>query len=265
MMKFFNYLLLLTALCWAGNMKAAYTPSVTESEVSVFLETSCDNAKVWAWNSAANHSSVSWPGDAMTLVGQTDEGKNVFKWTYDGGLDMPTGIIFTHDGQTKFVKDDLDYVNHGYYVEGVYSKTIDATPAGKVMVYFDNTTAQLSEVYCYLYQGTTASVEWPGTLMTFDETATYGDKTGWYTLEVPQEFVTGHYVINNGKNGVSLEGETVYVDGKDFSSVERIEASTVEAAKDDGAWYTITGIRLTDKPSQAGLYIHNGKKIIIRQ
>ena len=38
-----------------GNALAAvtaddYTPTVTEDEVSVFLETSYDNAKIWAWN-----------------------------------------------------------------------------------------------------------------------------------------------------------------------------------------------------------------------
>ena len=40
---------------------------------------------------------------------------------------------------------------------------------------------------------------------------------------------------------------------------------TMEETKNtaDDAWYAITGMR-TNKPTQAGLYIHKGKKVIIR-
>lgn len=45
-----------------------------------------------------------------------------------------------------------------------------------------------------------------------------------------------------------------------------IENITMEEALSttNDAWYTITGIRI-NKPTQAGLYIHNGKKVIIRK
>ncbi len=258
-----SWLLLAALLLWTGSVRAAYTPNVTENEVSVFLETSCSNAKVWAWNDKGNHAAVAWPGDEMTLVGQTADGKNVFKWTYTGTLAVPTGVIFSHDGGTKFVDKDLEYVNHGYYVDGVYSKTIKPLPEGKVVVYFDNTDTKFEQVYCYLYDGTTAAVEWPGTPMTFDEAATYGGKTGLYTLEVPQDFVFGNYVVNDGKGATSLSGETVYVEGETVSAIERIDGSALNAAE-GGVWYTLAGMRVS-KPTQAGIYIHNGKKIIIRQ
>ena len=68
----------------AAVMANDYTPAVTEDEVSVFLETSYDNAKIWAWNDKVKQfTTAAWPGDAMTLMG-TKDGKNVFKWTYDG-------------------------------------------------------------------------------------------------------------------------------------------------------------------------------------
>ena len=52
-----------------------------------------------------------------------------------------------------------------------------------------------------------------------------------------------------------------YADGGHYNPVTGIEG--VEAAKaDDGAWYTIQGVRV-DKPAK-GLYIHNGRKVVIK-
>ena len=36
-----------------------------------------------------------------------------------------------------------------------------------------------------------------------------------------------------------------------------------EAAKDNGAWYTIDGRRVA-APTQPGIYIHNGKKYMLK-
>ena len=52
-----------------------------------------------------------------------------------------------------------------------------------------------------------------------------------------------------------------YADGGHYNPVTGIEG--IEAAKaDDGAWYTIQGVRV-DKPAK-GLYIHNGLKVVIK-
>ena len=37
----------------------------------------------------------------------------------------------------------------------------------------------------------------------------------------------------------------------------------VERAE-DGAWYTIQGQRLTNKPQSKGIYIHHGKKVLVK-
>ena len=255
---FLNLLVMLISLTFGGfavqpSMAANdYTPTVTEDEISVFLETSFDNAKVWAWNNDNPQlTNAGWPGDAMTLMGKTANGKNVFKWTYTGDKGTPTKIIFTHDGEQKMNGGNQEYVNHGYYVEGKYTKTIEM-PVGKVMVFFDNSTANLKDVYCYIYNGTTAAQEWPGMKMSLDNETEYNGKKGYYTVEVPQAFFTGS----------NLAGETVYVNG----TVTAIETTTMTDVKKatNNAWYTISGIRIK-KPTQAGLYIHNGKKVIIRK
>ena len=267
----FNLLVLLFSMTFNGLvvqpssaavMANDYTPTVTEDEVSVFLETSCDNAKIWAWNDKVEKfTTAGWPGDAMTLMG-TKDGKNVFKWTYTGGTEIPTGVIFTHDGEQKLNGGNQEFKNHGYYVEGKYTKTIETAPAGKVKVFFDNSIENLKNVYCYIYNGTEASVEWPGVKMQLDEETEYNGKKGYYSLEVPAAFLTGYFVINNGAAASNLAGETVYVNGT-VTAIETTTMTDVKKATND-AWYTISGIRIK-KPTQAGLYIHNGKKVIIRK
>lgn len=249
-----------------------YTPTVTESEISVFLETSKDNIHIWIWDDATgdnyDNTDKKWPGDAMELMG-TANGKKIYKWTYNGTSCKATNIIFTYDNGTKFSGADgltdkgASFKNHGYYVEGAYSKTIEVEqPIGKVMVFFDNSEAKLNDVYCYIYDGTKAAQEWPGLKMSLDNETEYNGKTGYYTVEVPKAFLTGYFVINNGEAGKTLSGETVYVNGV----ATAIETTTVADVKkvEDNAWYTLTGIRI-NKPTQPGLYIHNGKKVIIRK
>ena len=71
-------LLSMTFVAPVSALAADYTPVVTENEISVFLETSYDNAKIWAWNDKVDQfTTAKWPGDAMTLMG-TKDGKNVF-------------------------------------------------------------------------------------------------------------------------------------------------------------------------------------------
>ena len=267
----FNLLVLLFGMTFNGLvvqpssaavMANDYTPAVTEDEGSVFLETSYDNAKIWAWNDKVKQfTTAAWPGDAMTLMG-TKDGKNVFKWTYTAGTEIPTGVIFTHDGD-KLNGGDQEFKNHGYYVEGKFTKTIETAPAGKVKVFFDNAIENLKNVYCYIYNGTEASVEWPGVKMQLDEETEYNGKKGYYSLEVPAAFLTGCFVINNGEAGSTLQGETVYVNGKVVTAIENTTITAVKKTTDD-AWYSITGVRIK-KPTQPGLYIHNGKKVIIRK
>ena len=38
----------------------------------------------------------------------------------------------------------------------------------------------------------------------------------------------------------------------------------VHAPNEDGKWYTISGLQLQHKPRDKGVYIYNGKKVIIK-
>jgi alpha-amylase len=201
------------------NKVKAYTPTLAnKDEVSCFLETANSNAKIWAWNTTVPQFTDSkWPGDAMTLVGKAANGNNVFKWTYTGTADAPTKVIFTHDGETKFV-DESDFKNHGYYVDGVWNKEITEVEGGDVptpsdkYVYFDN-AGKWSNVYCYFYDSTTSASVWPGEKMTFDAEATHNGKTGWYKVSIPAGFTYGKYVLNDGSGAQKLSSSIYTTQG----------------------------------------------------
>ena len=102
-----------------------YTPSCEEDDRSVFYEAPLSTKKIttWVWDSENNYTGGSWPGKSMELMGvNADSTRKIYKWVYDGTLTtMPSKIIFVVDGTQSA---DLDYKNHGYYIDGTWNKEI---------------------------------------------------------------------------------------------------------------------------------------------
>lgn len=55
---------------------------------------------------------------------------------------------------------------------------------------------------------------------------------------------------------VGANGET--------TAIGTLDTKTGEVAFDSEAWYTLDGVRLSGKPSSKGIYINNGKKVVIK-
>lgn len=130
-----NFIVLLFSMTFGGyalqpTAADVYTPTVTDDEVSVFLETSSSQVNIWAWNDHFNKlTSAEYPGDALTLMGQTLSGKNIFKWTFKDASSkgMPTMILFNRgDGDENKIGGDITFKNHGYYVDGICTKIISS-------------------------------------------------------------------------------------------------------------------------------------------
>ena len=72
-----------------------YTPTLDHAdEISIFFETATGrDYAVWAWGTLgggeAYCTNTSWPGDAMTLMGQTATGRYVYKYTLTKVSDVP--------------------------------------------------------------------------------------------------------------------------------------------------------------------------------
>lgn len=195
----------------------AYVPELGKAdEISCFLETSNTAAAVYVWNDKVSpviEHAGKW-NDAINKklprVGKSVSGKTVFKWTYDGTeTSAPTQIIFL-DGNGNKLTADVEFVNHGYYVDGAYSTTVTKVHEDEIVdpeyVYFDN-ASNWKNVYCYFYNGTTSSAAWPGVKMTYDASASHNGKTGWYKVQIPTAYLKAKFFINDGTAGTPINGK----------------------------------------------------------
>ncbi|WP_317585207.1 alpha-amylase family glycosyl hydrolase [Segatella copri] len=195
----------------------AYVPELGKAdEISCFLETSNAAAAVYVWNNKVKPV-IKYAGEwndainkKLPLVGKSVSGKNVFKWTYDGTeTTAPAQLIFL-DGNGNKITADVDFVNHGYYVDGTYSTTVTKVHEDEIVdpeyVYFDN-ASNWENVYCYFYNGKTSSTAWPGVKMTYDASASHNGKTGWYKVQIPTAYLKAKFFINDGTAGTPVNGE----------------------------------------------------------
>lgn len=95
----------------------------------------------------------------------------------------------------------------------------------------------------------------------------YADVTG-ATATTPTHIIfsanTGSPQQNNQefKNGNYYGLSTVL--GNVIDSSTGISNITVDNKANDDAWYSLNGMRLTEKPQQSGIYVHNGKKVVVK-
>lgn len=162
--------------------------TVNDGEVCAFFEQPASSnwkgdITCWAWDKSGNYTGGTWPGSKCEKVGTTSDGKDVWKWTWNGSYvkeksasasttaSLPTDIIFTNkkaNSNSGAQTLNMKFNNGNYYGDNV----------------------------------------------------TYGNATG--------------------------------------ISVVKANAQT------DESWYTIGGTRLSGKPTQKGVYIHQGKKVVVK-
>lgn len=183
-----------------------------------------------------------------------------YVYTAPAGVSSINFILQQSAGGNKFTGNVMNVTSDVYYaVNGSSASVTTERPdivSEDVYVYFLN-KSNWEKVYCYLYIDKKAHTTWPGLEMTLDNSIEHDGTTGWYTLKVPEGYTNASFVINNGKDGAALNGETVY-DESTTTNISNIKNSV----KDPNAWYTITGVKVS-KPTKAGIYIHNGKKVIV--
>jgi len=96
-------------------------------------------------------------------------------------------------------------------------------------------------------------VSWPTPLVVDDLFDPYIDLKN-ATLHVPE----GTKALYAAAEGWKQFGTIVEDGGK--SAIHTVSTTLT----DNGAWYTLTGYRLNTQPTKSGLYIHNGKKVMIK-
>ncbi|MCD8282022.1 MAG: starch-binding protein [Prevotella sp.] len=263
--------------------------TIADGEQAVFFENSYGwsgtiDAYIWDTENGQTHEFTnSWPGDGATLLNG-----NVWKYTYTGSETIPddgsTGIIFDNGtSQTA----DLVYHNGGYYNASGYRYTVatgegtgnsssgsssgSTTTSNTYTVYFsDNYTPAWTTVYIYIWDKGNNDKEyvgsWPGTVMTQKD-----DQGRWtYTLTTTDTLVNPMVIFDDGNGGgisdqtgdLSLVNYGVY--NRDGQTGTDIPAgiNAVNAAGSGDTWYTLTGVKI-DHPTYRGVYIKNGRKVVI--
>ena len=209
-----NFIVLLFSMTFGGyalqpTAADVYTPTVTDDEVSVFLETSSSQANIWAWNESNKNltTAANYPGEALILMGQTPSGKNIFKWTFKDASTkgMPTKILFNKgDGDENKIGGDNTFVNHGYYVDGNYHETIEP----------QKTTFTLLKNGAAVPSNTTGSFVMDLTNETADAVVSFKIGDSAYGLDDNKEIsVTGetNYTATEGATGkLTLKAGLIY-------------------------------------------------------
>ena len=68
---------------------------------------------------------------------------------------------------------------------------------------------------------------------------------------------------NNAVNAKGITGFVIDFGENDEEATAIHNAEFIMQNDDADAWYTVDGIRLSGKPSKRGMYIHNGKKVVV--
>ena len=55
-----------------------------------------------------------------------------------------------------------------------------------------------------------------------------------------------------------------FFDGEDSDEVTGITTTDFTDSTDSAAWYTLDGRRLSQKPAKSGIYVNNGRKVVIK-
>ena len=126
-------------------------------------------------------------------------------------------------------------------------------------------TATLEEVYNFYgsYAPTTASSSDPFYYVNDEGTISYGTSI---TLPALRWFIRVQNKYDDGSTPQAAPARQMIIfDGEsDVTGIQEVnEVSGVNEVNDNG-WYTLDGRRLVGKPAKSGIYIKNGKKVVIK-
>lgn len=158
------------------------------------------------------------------------------------------------------------------YTITVYANADQVTNWGSVMYFYAwNTSGELTE-------------KWPGTAVTATKTLN-GKKWYYMDFKIKSKDAIVNIIFNQGKDkkqsvDMNAGNSTKFYEITTAQSYGKYTCKDVTATwapptgitgtptisntTTDNAWYTLSGMKLGKKPAKSGVYIHQGKKVIIR-
>lgn len=273
-----------------GNNTKAYTPGADYTQIlegyhyRYYLSKSAETA----WCNIPTGEYEAGFKAKLTAVSQNSNAKLVY--TTDGtdptakSKQMASGSTINID-ETCTLKVGL--LSNGT-VTGIrtYNYTVKAFEPYTITVYAnaDQVTNWGSAMYFYAWNTSGELTEkWPGTAVTATKTLN-GKKWYYMDFKIKSKDAIVNIIFNQGKNkkqteDLKADNSTKYYeitpkqsDGKyTCEDVTAIWAPTgitgtptISNTTTDNAWYTLSGMKMGKKPAKNGVYIHQGKKVIIR-
>ena len=273
-----------------GNNTKAYTPSADYAQIlegyhyRYYLSKSAETA----WCNIPSGEYEAGFKAKLTAVSQNSNAKLVY--TTDGTDPTAKSKQITN-GNTINIDNTctlkVGLLNNGT-VTGIrtYNYTVKAFEPYTITVYAnaDQVTNWGSVMYFYAWNTSGELTEkWPGTAVTATKTLN-GKKWYYMDFKIKSKDAIVNIIFNQGKNKKQTEdlkaiNSTKYYeitpkqsDGKyTCKDVTAIWAPTgitgtptISNTTTDNAWYTLSGMKLGKKPAESGVYIHQGKKVIIK-
>ena len=276
-----------------GNNTKAYTPGADYAQIlegyhyRYYLSKSAETA----WCNIPTGEYEAGFKAKLTAVSQNSNAKLVY--TTDGtdptakSKQVATGNTINID-ETCTLKVGL--LSNGT-VTGIhtYNYTVKAFEPYTITVYAnaDQVTNWGAAMYFYAWNSSeTITKAWPGTAVTATKTLN-GKKWYYMDFKIKSKDAIVNIIFNQG-NGT---GKKQTVDLNAGNSTKYYEITTTQSkgkytCKDvtaiwaptgitgtptisnttttDNAWYTLSGMKMDKKPAKNGIYIHQGKKVIIR-
>lgn len=276
-----------------GNNTKAYTPGADYTQIlegyhyRYYLSKSAETA----WCNIPSGEYEAGFKAKLTAVSQNSNAKLVY--TTDGtaptakSKQVATGSTINID-ETCTLKVGL--LSNGI-VTGIrtYNYTVKAFEPYTITVYAnaDQVTNWGAAMYFYAWNSSeTITKAWPGTAVTATKTLN-GKKWYYMDFKIKSKDAIVNIIFNQG-NGT---GKKQTVDLNAGNSTKYYEITTTQSngkytCKDvtaiwaptgitgtptisnttttDNAWYTLSGMKMGKKPAEHGVYIHQGKKVIIR-
>lgn len=275
-----------------GNNTKAYTPSADYAQIlegyhyRYYLSKSAETA----WCNIPSGEYEAGFKAKLTAVSQNSNAKLVY--TTDGTAPTAKSKQVT-TGSTINI-DNTCTLKVGLLINGnvtgirTYNYTVKAFEPYTITVYAnaDQVTKWGSAMYFYAWNSSeTFTNAWPGTAVTATKTLN-GKKWYYMDFKIKSKDAIVNIIFNQG-NGT---GKKQTVDLNAGNSTKYYEITTTQSngkytCKDvtaiwaptgitgtptisntttDNAWYTLSGMKMGKKPAKNGIYIHQGKKVIIR-
>ena len=276
-----------------GNNTKAYTPGTDYAQIlegyhyRYYLSKSAETA----WCNIPSGEYEAGFKAKLTAVSQNSNAKLVY--TTDG-TDPTAKSKQVTNGNTINIDNTctlkVGLLNNGT-VTGIrtYNYTIKAFEPYTITVYAnaDQVTNWGSVMYFYAWNTSGELTEkWPGTAVTATKTLN-GKKWYYMDFKIKSKDAIVNIIFNQGNGTGKKQTEdlnagnsTKYYeittaqnnDGKytckDVTAIWGptgiTGTPTINNTTTDNAWYTLSGMKLSKKPAESGVYIHQGKKVIIR-